>query len=79
MAETVEFKSNGAVGGMLAFIIAANRPDTVKAVVPFSGFPKGATEPDWSKMTATIRRRTITSLPPRHVRSKSSCGAWGRT
>ena len=27
------------MGGMLAFIIAANRPDKVKAVVPFYGFP----------------------------------------
>jgi carboxymethylenebutenolidase len=42
------------MGGMLAFIIAANRPDKVKAVVPFYGFPKGETEPDWSKMTASI-------------------------
>jgi carboxymethylenebutenolidase len=42
------------MGGMLAFIIAANRPDQVKAVVPFYGFPQGAAEPDWSKMTATI-------------------------
>jgi carboxymethylenebutenolidase len=42
------------MGGMLAFIIAANRPDKVKAVVPFYGFPKGAAEPDWSKLTATI-------------------------
>ena len=42
------------MGGMLAFIIAANRPDKVKAVVPFYGFPQGATEPDWSKLTAPI-------------------------
>jgi carboxymethylenebutenolidase len=42
------------MGGMLSFIIAANRPDKVKAVVPFYGFPQGATEPDWSKLTATI-------------------------
>jgi carboxymethylenebutenolidase len=42
------------MGGMLAFIIAANRPDRVKAVVPFYGFPPGAAEPDWSKMTAAI-------------------------
>jgi len=43
------------MGGMLALIIAANRPDKVKAVVPFYGFPQGASEPDWSKMTATVR------------------------
>jgi carboxymethylenebutenolidase len=42
------------MGGMLSFIIAANRPDKVKAVVAFYGFPQGATEPDWSKLTASI-------------------------
>lgn len=42
------------MGGMLSFLIAANRPDRVKAVVPFYGFPQGGTEPDWSKLTATV-------------------------
>ena len=42
------------MGGMLSFIIAANRPDKVKAVVPFYGFPQGDMEPDWSKLTASI-------------------------
>ena len=42
------------MGGMLAFLIAANRPDKVKAVVPFYGFPQGAAEPDWSTLTASI-------------------------
>ena len=42
------------MGGMLAFIIAANRPDKVKAVVPFYGFPQGPAEPDWSSLTASI-------------------------
>ena len=42
------------MGGMLSFIIAANRPDKVSAVVPFYGFPSGPFEPDWSRMTATI-------------------------
>ena len=42
------------MGGMLAFLIAANRPDKVKAAVPFYGFPQGASEPDWSKLDATI-------------------------
>jgi carboxymethylenebutenolidase len=42
------------MGGMLALIIAANRPDKVKAVVPFYGFPQGPNEPDWSKLTAAI-------------------------
>ena len=39
---------------MLAFIIAANRPDNVKAAVSFYGFPQGDAEPDWSKLTASI-------------------------
>jgi carboxymethylenebutenolidase len=42
------------MGGMLAFLIAANRGDKVKAVVPFYGFPQGPMEPDWSKLTAVI-------------------------
>jgi carboxymethylenebutenolidase len=42
------------MGGLLAFIIAANRPDKVKAIVPFYGFPQGPAEPDWSKITASI-------------------------
>ena len=42
------------MGGMLSFIIAANRPDKVKAVVAFYGFPQGDTEPDWSKLTASV-------------------------
>lgn len=55
---SVTSKSIGVVGfcmgGLLSFIIAANRPDTVKAVVPFYGFPQGPAEPDWSKLSATI-------------------------
>ena len=43
------------MGGMLSWILAANRPDEVKAVVAFYGFPQGDMEPDWSKMTASIR------------------------
>src|SRR6185503_2243726 len=43
------------MGGMLAWIIAANRPDKVKAVVPFYGFPQGSTEPDWATLTASVR------------------------
>lgn len=42
------------MGGMLAFLIAANRGDKVKAVVPFYGFPQGQSEPDWSKLTAVV-------------------------
>src|SRR5262245_14320586 len=43
------------MGGLLSFIIAANRPDKVQAVVPFYGFPQGNQEPDWSKLTAKVR------------------------
>lgn len=43
------------MGGMLSFLIAANRPDRVKAVVPFYGFPQGDAEPDWSRVTARIQ------------------------
>ena len=55
---SVTSKSIGVVGfcmgGMLSFIIAANRGDKVKAVVPFYGFPQGPMEPDWSKLTASV-------------------------
>jgi carboxymethylenebutenolidase len=43
------------MGGLLSFVIAANRPDKVKAVVPFYGFPQGDHEPDWSKLDAKVR------------------------
>lgn len=43
------------MGGMLSFIIAANRPDKVKALVPFYGFPQGENEPDWSALAARVR------------------------
>jgi carboxymethylenebutenolidase len=42
------------MGGMLAFLIAANRGDKVKAVVPFYGFPQGPMEPDWTGLTAVV-------------------------
>jgi carboxymethylenebutenolidase len=43
------------MGGMLSFLIAAARSDKVVAVAPFYGFPPPEMEPDWSKLTATIR------------------------
>ena len=43
------------MGGMLSFLLAANRPDKIKAAVPFYGFPQGPVEPDWSELTASIR------------------------
>ncbi len=55
------------MGGALSFIIAANRPDKVKALVPFYGFPQGAMEPDWSKLGAVVRghmAETDSCFPP---------------
>ena len=43
------------MGGMLSFMLAINRPDRIKAVVPFYGFPKGGNEPDWSALAAPVR------------------------
>jgi len=43
------------MGGMLALILAANRPDQVKAVVAFYGFPQGDMEPDWTLLEARVR------------------------
>ena len=43
------------MGGMLSLILAANRPDRIKAVVPFYGFPQGESEPDWSGLTASVQ------------------------
>jgi carboxymethylenebutenolidase len=43
------------MGGMLSMILAANRPDRIKAVVAFYGFPQGDMEPDWSKLEASVR------------------------
>lgn len=43
------------MGGMLSFLIAANRPARVKALVPFYGFPQGEMEPDWTALTARVQ------------------------
>jgi carboxymethylenebutenolidase len=43
------------MGGLLAFILAAHRPDKIKAAVPFYGFPQGDAAPDWSKIEAAVR------------------------
>jgi carboxymethylenebutenolidase len=42
------------MGGLLSFMIAANRGDVVKAAVPFYGFPQGEGEPDWEGLTASV-------------------------
>ncbi|MDH4145976.1 MAG: dienelactone hydrolase family protein [Acidimicrobiia bacterium] len=43
------------MGGMLSFLLAANRPDRIRAAAPFYGFPQGDTAPDWSQITAAVR------------------------
>ena len=43
------------MGGMLTWLLAAQRPDRVVAAVPFYGFPQGDSEPDWTGLTATVR------------------------
>jgi carboxymethylenebutenolidase len=43
------------MGGMLSFVLAAMRPDKVKALVPFYGFPSGDSQPDYSQIEAAIQ------------------------
>ena len=43
------------MGGMLSFLLAASRPDRIRAAVPFYGFPRGDVEPDWAPMNAVVR------------------------
>jgi carboxymethylenebutenolidase len=43
------------MGGMLTFLLAADRPDRIKAAVPFYGFPSGDGQPDYSKIEAAIQ------------------------
>lgn len=43
------------MGGMLTFILAALRPDKVKAAVPFYGYPSGDSQPDYTKIEASIQ------------------------
>ncbi len=43
------------MGGMLSFMLAANRGDVIKAAAPFYGFPQGDMAPDWSGLTAVVR------------------------
>ena len=72
------------MGGMLSFIIAANRPDKVKAVVPFYGFPQGAAgarlvEADrgGQRPHGGARRLLLAGRGAR--RSRRSCAGWART
>jgi carboxymethylenebutenolidase len=43
------------MGGLLTFVLAALRPDAIKAAVPFYGFPQGDAQPDYSKIEAAIQ------------------------
>jgi carboxymethylenebutenolidase len=43
------------MGGLLTFVLAAMRPDKVKAAVPFYGFPTDDDQPDYSKIEAAIQ------------------------
>lgn len=43
------------MGGLLTFVLAALRPDKVKAAVPFYGFPQGDDQPDYTQIAAVIR------------------------
>jgi carboxymethylenebutenolidase len=43
------------MGGMLTFVLAALRPDRVKAAVPFYGYPQGDDQPDYSRIEAAIQ------------------------
>jgi len=36
-------------------VLAALRPDAIKAAVPFYGFPQGDAQPDYSKIEAAIQ------------------------
>jgi carboxymethylenebutenolidase len=43
------------MGGMLSFVLAALRPDQIKALVAFYGFPYGDDQPDYSAIEAAIQ------------------------
>jgi carboxymethylenebutenolidase len=42
------------MGGLLSFVLAAQRPDKVDAVVAFYGFPQGDQQPDYASIDAPI-------------------------
>ncbi len=43
------------MGGMLTFLLAAQRPDRIVAAVPFYGFPQGDAEPNYRDIEAAIQ------------------------
>ena len=60
------------MGGMLTFILAALRPDKIKAAVPFYGFPSGDDAPDYSQISAAIQGHMAEIddfFPPEQARS----------
>ena len=43
------------MGGMLTFLLAAERPDRIAAAVPFYGFPQGDDQPNYRDIEASIQ------------------------
>lgn len=43
------------MGGLLTFVLAALRPDKIKAAVPFYGFPQGDDQPAYAAIEAAIQ------------------------
>jgi len=43
------------MGGMLTFLLAAQRPDRIAAAVPFYGFPQGDSQPNYRDIEAAIQ------------------------
>lgn len=43
------------MGGLLAFVLAAQRPDRIAAMVPFYGFPTGDDQPNYRDIEAAIQ------------------------
>ncbi len=70
------------MGGLLSFMIAANRGDVVKAAVPFYGFPQGESEPDWGAsqrpLMLTWLRRMTSFHQKRRKNSVNAYAAWAK-
>ena len=71
------------MGGLLTFVLAALRPDKIKAAVPFYGFPQGDDQPDYSKIEAAIQgtwpNTTTSSRRPLRCTCTTSCRRSART
>ncbi len=67
LRDHMQVKGNGVavigfcMGGMLALKIASERPDLVRACVPFYGFPNLSDE-QWAKLTARYEHTTTVCL-----------------